>query len=155
KGAAKLLTQFKNLEDLYAHLDQVEGKSTSQKLKDGKENAFLSRKLVTIVTDMDLNLSLDDLKLQPVKKDDLRALLTELEFKTMERFIVDHAPVVEVTTVVEKVVVSAPQFVAQEKSVELQQLPKLIPPQSSVWAVSIGGGISLGVGQEILQPQGD
>lgn len=52
KTAAKLLNQFKNLDGIYKNIDEVKG-AINKKLNLDKENAYLSKQLATIVTDMD------------------------------------------------------------------------------------------------------
>ncbi len=85
KGAIKLLTDFDTLGDLYKNVESVESKSTRAKLIEGKDEAFLSQKLVTIVEDMSLNVALDDVRLRPIHRDELHALLIKLDFKTFAR----------------------------------------------------------------------
>lgn len=85
KGAIKLLQQFKTLEDIYANIDQVESKSVREKLIAAKEIALLSKKLVTIVCDVPVSENMDDYKLQSFKRDELRAFLREVNFKTFEK----------------------------------------------------------------------
>lgn len=85
KGAQKLLSEFDSLEDIYANLDRVSGASLKKKLEAGRDDAFLSKKLVTIVCDMELGAKLDDLRLRPIHRDELQALLTELDFKSFAR----------------------------------------------------------------------
>ncbi|MCW7494347.1 DNA polymerase I [Leptospira sp. 2 VSF19] len=63
KGAAKLIQEFGNLETIYKKLDQVKNKSLIDKLAADKDNAFLSRKLATIVTNLKLDIKKSDLKL--------------------------------------------------------------------------------------------
>lgn len=63
KGAAKLIQEFGNLETIYKKLDQVKNKSLIDKLAADKENAFLSRKLATIVTNLKLDIKKNDLKI--------------------------------------------------------------------------------------------
>lgn len=85
KGAQKLLAEFESLEDIYDHLDKVTSKSTHKKLEEGKDEAFLSKKLVTIVCDMPLGVQPEDLRLKPIVRDDLQKLLAELDFKTFAK----------------------------------------------------------------------
>jgi DNA polymerase-1 len=49
--------------------------------------ALLSQTLVTIKTDIQLDATMDSLKLKPVQKDEMIELLNELEFKSFERKI--------------------------------------------------------------------
>lgn len=51
KTAAKLLAQYKNLEDIYAHISEIKG-ATGKKLEAGKESAFFSRKLIELRFDV-------------------------------------------------------------------------------------------------------
>ncbi|MEZ4611644.1 MAG: 5'-3' exonuclease H3TH domain-containing protein [Caldilineaceae bacterium] len=54
KTAAKFLTEYGTLENLYAHIDDVSGPKTRQNLIDAKEQVELNKQLVTIVTDLDM-----------------------------------------------------------------------------------------------------
>lgn len=47
KTAGKLLTDYKNLDGIYAHIDEIKG-AMQKKLIDGKENAYFSQKLVRL-----------------------------------------------------------------------------------------------------------
>jgi DNA polymerase-1 len=87
KGAAKLLQDYTSLEDIYAHLDQIKSAATVKKLTESKARAFLSRQLVTIVCDMDLQFNLERMHLQGINKDEIHTLLQELEFRTFERML--------------------------------------------------------------------
>jgi len=62
KTAAKLINQYHTLENIYEHIDEIKG-ALKKKLIEGKENAFLSRELVTLKTDLfDKNLNLEEFK---------------------------------------------------------------------------------------------
>lgn len=84
KGAQKLLEEFGSLEEIYRNVDQVKG-STKDKLLESKDRAFMSQKLVTIVTDVDLPSDPKDYTLDPVKVDQLDQLLEELNFKALRK----------------------------------------------------------------------
>jgi DNA polymerase I len=53
KTAVKLLSEFGTLEQIYENLDKIKALGQRNKLQDNRENAFFSKKLVTIVTEMD------------------------------------------------------------------------------------------------------
>jgi len=59
KTALNLLKDYETIDGVYAHIDELKGK-TKEKLIDDKESAYMSRKLATIFTDFDLNVSQDD-----------------------------------------------------------------------------------------------
>ena len=92
KGAQKLMQQYKSLEDVYAHIDQVEPKGIREKLIRSKDNAFLSKKLVTIALDVPVSENFEDYHLNPIQADQLRALLQELNFKSFEKTLIGDAP---------------------------------------------------------------
>lgn len=56
KGAAKLIQEYGNLETIYDNLDNLKPPSLKVKLEANKENAFLSRKLATIETELSLGI---------------------------------------------------------------------------------------------------
>ena len=58
KTAQKLLATYGSMEGIYENLDKLKGKQL-ENIRDNKELAFLSRKIATIVTDLDFELDLD------------------------------------------------------------------------------------------------
>ncbi len=64
KTAAKWLQQYGDLDNLTAHADEIKGK-VGESLRAHLDQLALSRKLVTIVCDLPLPETLDDLALQP------------------------------------------------------------------------------------------
>ncbi len=82
KTALKLLMQFGTMAAIYDHLDEIKGKLRTT-LEQFMEQAFLSRELATIVTDVPLNF---DQGLFVRKEPDLnllRKVYAELEFKSL------------------------------------------------------------------------
>ena len=63
KGAAKIFAEFKNLEEIYENLERITPEGTKTKLAKDKENAFLSRKLATIETDLELEFVWDKVEI--------------------------------------------------------------------------------------------
>ena len=59
KTAAKLLSEFGSLEAMYERADEIKGK-LGEKIRADRENAFLSKKLITLATSVPL--SADDMK---------------------------------------------------------------------------------------------
>jgi DNA polymerase-1 len=81
KTAVKWLEQYKTLDNLLAHADDISGK-VGEYLRDSITYLPLSKKLVTIKTDVDLPVTLDDLRAKTCDRDRLIALTRELEFKS-------------------------------------------------------------------------
>lgn len=84
KGAQKLLSDYKNLEGIYQNLENIKG-ATQEKLRKSRDNAFLSRQLSAIVQDCVSVAGIQELKRKPFDRAALSQLLTELNFKTLEK----------------------------------------------------------------------
>ena len=83
--AIKLLTQFKTLEDIYDGVEEIKQDSVRKKLLESKDNAILSKELVTIVTGMDLEFSPEKLKAEDQDLEVLEEIFDRLEFRTLKR----------------------------------------------------------------------
>ena len=87
KTATKLLEDYQTLDGVYQNIVSVKG-NLAEKLKNNRDLAYLSQKLVTIVTDipeLTQNLNLDDFKIQQTSLENLRQLMNELGFKNMDK----------------------------------------------------------------------
>jgi len=85
KTAVKLIAKYGSIPNLYEHIDELPKNKMLEKLINDRENAFLSRELVTIDVNVPLELSLDDLRMDRHSLMDnprLIEILEELEFKT-------------------------------------------------------------------------
>jgi DNA polymerase-1 len=83
KGASTLLNLYQSLDGIYENIERVKGKN-KEKLLASKENAFLSKKLATIVTDIPIEVNWDDFKRCQINKDLIKDLIEELEFTQLD-----------------------------------------------------------------------
>jgi DNA polymerase-1 len=81
KTAVALLLEFGDLKRIYKNIGKVVEK-TREKLKKGKEAAFLSRKLAKIVENVPVKLVLKDCELEDYDREKAKKLFEELEFKS-------------------------------------------------------------------------
>lgn len=79
KTALKLLQQYKTLDGVYDHIDEIKGKQ-KEKLISDRENAYMSYSLATIVKDAPLDININDLKYKEKDDEKLNALYEDLEF---------------------------------------------------------------------------
>lgn len=79
KTAMMLIAEYKTIENLYEHIDDISGK-LKEKLLNDKENAFFSKKLATIYKDIDFNMNFEDIKIKEKDINSLNNLYKELEF---------------------------------------------------------------------------
>ncbi|HEU4669400.1 MAG TPA: DNA polymerase I [Dyella sp.] len=93
KTAAKWLEQYGSLDGVIAHAADVGGK-IGENLREALEQLPLSRELVTIKTDVALELGVTDLAPRAKEIDTLRALFTRYEFKqALKELDSSNAPV--------------------------------------------------------------
>ncbi|MBN3209114.1 DNA polymerase I [Pectobacterium brasiliense] len=87
KTAQVLLQGLGGLDSLYANLDKIAGlsfrgaKTMAPKLEQHKDVAYLSYQLATIKTDVELDLSCDQLTVNELDVDELHRLFSRYEFK--------------------------------------------------------------------------
>jgi DNA polymerase-1 len=102
KTALGLLQGLGGLDDIYGSLDKVEtlgfrgAKTMAAKLEKERDNAYLSYRLATIATDLDLAMKHTDIENGEPDADALRTLYQDLEFKSwldeLERGTAPEAP---------------------------------------------------------------
>jgi DNA polymerase I len=84
KTAVHLLQNFKNLDGVYKNIDSEKIKERIKRLlKDHKEEAYLSKKLGTIITDVDLDFVLSDNHVKKINTEKVAEIFSELEFKSL------------------------------------------------------------------------
>ena len=82
KTAIKLLTQYKSLDGLYEHIDEIKGK-TKEKLEQDKDNAYMSYDLATIYREVPLDFDLEDCIYNGYNEVRFKEELEELEFYSL------------------------------------------------------------------------
>ena len=88
KTAEKLIQQYGSIEKLLEHTGELKG-AVQQRVKDNAEQIRTSKWLATIITDVPVTLEADALRRQPVDMDALRAVFSELEFRTLTQRLID------------------------------------------------------------------
>ena len=81
KTATPLIQEFGSVEGIYENIDKITKKGLHNKLVESKENAFLSKELATIITDVPFEFDIEKTEFQKPDFDKLMKLFTELEFK--------------------------------------------------------------------------
>lgn len=82
KTAQKLIAKFDTIENLLENTDQLKGKQ-KERVEKNKEQALLSKRLVTIKTDVPIEYELGDFAWENYDEEKLKALFGELEFETL------------------------------------------------------------------------
>jgi len=82
KTAIALIEKYQSLDNIYAHIDEIENRWKT-KLEANKANAYLSRDLAQIKTDLKIKLDLEHAKAHDLDIPAITAFFTELEFRTL------------------------------------------------------------------------
>lgn len=82
KTSASLLERFGDLDGVYENIEQLKGKQKAN-LIEFKDQAYMSKRLATIDTDVPLDVGLDDLKLNEPNTEKINAVYREFEFYSL------------------------------------------------------------------------
>ncbi|MBR3748904.1 MAG: DNA polymerase I [Firmicutes bacterium] len=82
KTATKLILQFGSIENMIAHVDDIENAKLRQKIEEGAQSAMMSKRLATIVTNVPVDFTIEDCRIGEEDRDRLIGLYNKLEFKT-------------------------------------------------------------------------
>jgi DNA polymerase-1 len=85
KGARGLVQEYGPLESILEHTGEIKRKAYREGLQSHREEALLSKRLVTLRTDAPVNLDLEALKRTEVDRSAAHALFKELEFQALAR----------------------------------------------------------------------
>ena len=82
KTAQKFISEFGSIEALFANTDKLQGK-IKEKVISSKDVGLLSKKLVTIITDVPIEFDEHSMKLNILDKDKVENIFKELEFRNV------------------------------------------------------------------------
>lgn len=82
KTAAKLIKEYGNVENILENADKIKG-ALGEKVRNGKENAILSKQLATIILDVPVEFHEEDFRKKDMNREVLTEIFEELEFKAM------------------------------------------------------------------------
>jgi DNA polymerase-1 len=134
KTAQKLISQFESLNEIYNNLQKIEPESLRKKLEDGRENAFISRKLVSLCYNVpncpnnitSLRLALDLPAAAPLLlNEDMKSLVPE-ELRKQKIVQTSVPPALDSTTLT----MDGPKvFVLETKEFNLQNASEVTHPE--------------------------
>ena len=85
-GAAKLIAKYGSLENIYAHLQELSPKQQAM-FAEAQPHMALSKTLVTIKTDMDLPVTLQDMRYTGVFQPVIWNLFQQYEFTSLKKYL--------------------------------------------------------------------
>ncbi|MBQ2312425.1 MAG: DNA polymerase I [Firmicutes bacterium] len=82
KTAIKLVQQFGSLEELIKRLDEVDSAKLRDKIEEGAASALMSKRLATIIKNVPVDFTVEDLRIKDRDVNKLIDIYTKLEFRT-------------------------------------------------------------------------
>ena len=83
KTAIKIISEYKSIENAYAHAEEIKPNKAKENLVEYYEQALLSKELATIKLDCELKVSPEEMKLQDIFNPDSYELFKQLELKSI------------------------------------------------------------------------
>ena len=90
-GAGKLVSKYGSIENIYAHLDELTPRLQAQ-FEEARGHIGLSKELVTIKTDIPLETTADDMRMDMNFSPEIADLFEKYEFNSLKRFITHVGP---------------------------------------------------------------
>ncbi len=84
KQAVELLQKYDNLDNIYAHLEYLPA-GQKKKMAEGRESAYMSRKIATIQLDVPIDFQIDTYRTHRIDYDKAKKLFAELEIKSLDK----------------------------------------------------------------------
>ncbi|MDD5529661.1 MAG: DNA polymerase I [bacterium] len=88
KNAQKLITEIGGLDKIYDNISAVKGEKIKESLVKNKDNAYMSKMLATIKTDVDIGIDISEMTVKETNKEKLFNILRELEFYSLVKKLI-------------------------------------------------------------------
>ena len=124
KTAVKWITQFGSLDSVLEHADEISG-VVGQNLRDQRDRAIRNRQLNRLLTDVVLEVTLEDLERGSINPEAVSTVFTNLGFKTLKTRVLELAGVTEGET--------ASTIQADVRQVELPVERTLVDEELQAW----------------------
>ena len=154
KTALALLQGIGGLDSIYNRLDEVAelpfrgAKTTSAKLVENKELAYLSYELATIKTDVKLPLGVTELQNASPDQDQLLTLFTEMEFKTWVTDLSSTGATEHVNENIDSSQLSEPEAISEKICIQKNYQMIVTEEQLDIWLEKLKGADLLAVDTE-------
>lgn len=128
KTAKKLVKKYGSMEGLFEHVDELKGKQ-KENVINFMEQGLMSKKLATIITDVDVLFDAEDLKICSPDEEKIREIFTELEFRNIAKRVLGEEIVITNSSVPstdgQLDLFGATQTPEQQETVETSELKSL------------------------------
>lgn len=152
KSAVALLQKYQTLEHVYAHLDEITPNRTQVALKEGEASAWLSQKLGRIITDVPIELNLEECRTRHFDRAKVVRLFQDLAFRTLATRLpeTDGKAGLEATEVTEEAAGEPDAGMEQGAYAQFAEAAEPAAGEAGVTEVGPEGGAEGSIGQMSL-----
>ena len=147
KTAVKWITQYGSLDGVLDHAEDITG-VVGQNLRDQRDRAIRNRELNRLLTDISLDVTLDDLERGDINADAVTKVFTNLGFKTLKTRVLDLAGVTEVPQSTPSQAESARRELPSERTLVDEELQAWLERHSTE-TLGLSARTSAGVVEEV------
>ena len=144
-GAAKLLSRYESLENIYEHIAELSARQ-QQMFLDARPHMALSKELVTIKTDMELAVNLDELKISTELGSEIVSLISYYEMPSLLKMLHSQWKVQDSE---QKSIEKAPFCSLEYEQTDLAQMLDLIRGKASMSFCLDGNMLSVAVDNRV------
>jgi len=120
KTAKVLVAKYGSMEGLFAHVHELKGKQ-KENVENFQEQGLMSKMLATIIRDVPVEFDEADLKVCDVNNEAVKAIFTELEFRTLAKRIIG-----------EEIVVTQAPAASSDLQLDLFGVQSMLEPQHTI-----------------------
>ena len=144
KAAQSLLSTYSSLEDIYKNIEKITSKKQKERLLSSQKEAFLSKDLVTIRTDISFDLKKEDLYIKDIHTKELKKILEDLEFRSFQNALLPSSS---------KAIENENSTSATRDSIKhltLDEAKKLLNKKHTLWGFILEDDILLGIDSTVF-----
>ncbi len=149
-GAAKLIAKYGSLENIYAHLGELTARQQAQ-FEEARPHMALSKTLVTIKTDIQLPVSLADMRYTGAFTARLAQLFQEYEFSSLKKYLKGDSSAQPSALLGSAVMADPIGHLLEYKEASLQEVAAAAKKAGKVGLVLAGAHIVLSAGGLAVQ----
>lgn len=157
KSASSLLNEYGSLDNVYQNIDKITKKALKEKLITGKESAYLSQDLATIVQDLDIEFDFDGACLTTPDKNLVQAFLQKMQLysfvKNLDKLLAPFSAETSCNYVKPIIQEQLGLFVEQKEVKEIKQIEKLNSNDALEYLKNIKDNDKIAVLKDFIDPE--
>ena len=131
KTSKLLVSKYGSIEELIKNVEDLKGKQKENVIT-FQEQGLLSKKLATIITDIDLPFDEGKLMAQPINRDKIKEIFTELEFRNLSKRLLGQEIIIPSKTTTSSPKIAPNKTVQSSGQLDLFGSQSMIEPKEAI-----------------------